>query len=154
MVGGRAVATGPEIVVETSVAETSKAPATSCGQRKSAKTWERRSRGNGIGGEFFAGSFQIFAAEATITMFAAEATDYSKKSLHWKAPFGLRATMPSLLRGVQGASCENERSLLQPFQTRVDANRKSGGQDRERQDIGFERADPGAIEAPRTQAKI
>jgi hypothetical protein len=49
------------------------------------------------------------------------------------------------LHGVRGVSRENERPLLQPFQTRFDANRKSGGEDRKRQGIGFKRTSPGTM---------
>ena len=49
------------------------------------------------------------------------------------------------LLGVCGVSRENERSLLQPFQTRFDVNRKSGGEVRRRQGIGFKRTGPGTM---------
>jgi hypothetical protein len=41
---------------------------------------------------------------------------------------------------------------MQPFQTSIDASRKSGGQDRGRKGIGFMRAVPGGL--PQTLAKI
>jgi len=92
----RNVASGPEILVEASVAETSKAPvAESRKQHPVVMDFENLQKlGNGgveataSAASSFAGSFQMFAAEAS---------EYSKKVLDWKAPFGIRATMPSLL---------------------------------------------------------
>lgn len=83
----------------------------------------------------FAGSFQMFAAEAT---------DYSKKSLEsrkyaapnpGKAAFRFRATMPSRLTRVHGVSCEMAHLVKMSglycnlFKRSSRPIQKSGGQD-------------------------
>jgi len=108
----------------------------------------------------FAGSFQMFADEAT---------DYSKKSLESGSAFIEKLRCAKSLESAIQIQSDYAKSAyaeflaylvkmsdlyMQSFQTRCDANRKSGGQVRGRQDIGVKHAGPGAMEPARTLAKI
>jgi hypothetical protein len=118
------------------------------GLRQIAKTWERRSRGR---------CFQMFGAEAT---------NYAKKSLESGSVFIEKLRSAKSFESAIQIQSDYAKSAFTEFMAYLVKMSdlycilfKRGSThiekaDRGRQDIGFKCADPGAMEAPRTLARI